>query len=143
MVPLALRHRTALPSLGLAMRQLSCGRAVQINPSSSRVLGCYLGMHLASMPLSTSGESSCSCACTRVQINPSSSVLRCYLGMALAKAGEPDQALHVLGVAIERDPRNPLASFERAHVLMQYGRLEDALMELEALKVVAILLSCT
>ena len=71
------------------------------------------------------------------QINPSSSVLRCYLGMALAKAGEPDQALDVLGGAIQRDPRNPLASFERASVLLQYARLEDALIELEALKVCA------
>ena len=69
------------------------------------------------------------------QINPSSSVLRCYLGMALAKKGDPDAALQQLSVAIERDPRNPLAIFERAHVLLQYGRLEDALHELEALKV--------
>ena len=43
--------------------------------------------------------------------------------------------LQVLGKAIQQDARNPLASLERAHVLMQYQRYPDALQELEALKV--------
>ena len=43
--------------------------------------------------------------------------------------------VQVLCKAIQQDPRNPLASLERAHVLMQYQRYPDALQELEALKV--------
>ena len=50
--------------------------------------------------------------------------------------------VQVLCKAIQQDPRNPLASLERAHVLMQYQRYPDALQELEALKVASCLGHC-
>jgi len=37
--------------------------------------------------------------------------------------------------AIEADPRNPLAKFEKASVLLAEERYRDALVELHALKV--------
>jgi tetratricopeptide (TPR) repeat protein len=69
------------------------------------------------------------------QINERSSVLRCYLGMALAKVGKAGEALACLGEAIAADPANPLAKFERAGVLLGLERFQDALAELEALRV--------
>jgi thioredoxin-like negative regulator of GroEL len=36
--------------------------------------------------------------------------------------------------AIEADPKNPLAKYELANVLLSMERLEEALAELEALK---------
>lgn len=70
-----------------------------------------------------------------MQINERSSVLRCYLGMALAKMGRVREALDMLALAAAADHRNPLARFERARVLMGLDRFEDALLELQALKV--------
>ena len=61
-------------------------------------------------------------------------MLRCYAGMALAKVGRPDEALAMLARAIEADPHNPLAKFERAAVLIAQERLQQALEELKALK---------
>ncbi len=75
------------------------------------------------------------CARARAQINERSSVLRCYLGMALAKVGKAGEALGCLGEAIAADPANPLAKFERAGVLLGLERFQDALAELEALRV--------
>ncbi|KDD75810.1 hypothetical protein H632_c490p2 [Helicosporidium sp. ATCC 50920] len=70
-----------------------------------------------------------------LSINKNSSVLRCYLGMALHKIGRLPDALATLTAATAADPRNPLARFERAAVLVAQERLPDALEELEALKV--------
>ena len=70
-------------------------------------------------------------------INGRSSVLRCYSGMSLHKLKRSAEALQVLGEAILADPRNPLARFERAGVLAADGRLEEALVELQALHDVA------
>lgn len=62
-------------------------------------------------------------------------MLRCYLGMALAKGGRVTEALEMLAHATHADKRNPLARFERSRVLMGLDRFDDALEELEALKV--------
>ena len=70
-------------------------------------------------------------------INERSSVLRCYLGMALHKLKRNGEALEMLNGAIAADPRNPLARFERAAVLLAEERYRDALAELLALKDVA------
>eukprot|EP00887_Chlorella_sp_A99_P004840 scaffold4.g4840.t1 len=70
-------------------------------------------------------------------INERSSVLRCYLGMALHKLRRGPEALEALGAAAAADPRNPLAKFERALVLLAEERYRDALGELHALKDVA------
>lgn len=71
------------------------------------------------------------------QINERSSVLRCYLGMALAKCGLVGEALDMLQMATVADVKNPLARFERARVLMNLERDEEALAELSALQVTA------
>jgi anaphase-promoting complex subunit 3 len=44
------------------------------------------------------------------------------------------EALHMLQAAINKDPKNPLAKFQKAAVLMAEDRLEEALSELQALK---------
>lgn len=72
-----------------------------------------------------------------LSINARSSVLRCYLGMALHKLKRNVEALDMLGQAIAADPRNPLAKFERAAVLMAEDRWHDALAELRVLRDVA------
>ncbi len=38
-------------------------------------------------------------------------------------------------MAISADPKNPLAKFERANVLLSMDRLDEALAELQVLKV--------
>lgn len=58
-----------------------------------------------------------------LQINPGSSPLQCYYGMAmhekaLADGQRPVRALAVLERAIELDPHNPLARFQKARVLL-------------------------
>ncbi len=70
-----------------------------------------------------------------LQINPRSSVLRCHLGMALAKMNKKGEALAYLEQAIQADPSNPLARFERAGVLLSEDRFAESLAELEALRV--------
>ncbi|KAK9797012.1 hypothetical protein WJX73_004710 [Symbiochloris irregularis] len=72
-----------------------------------------------------------------LDINERSSVLRCYLGMALAKCGLVGEALDMLQMATVADVKNPLARFERARVLMNLERDEEALAELSALQVQA------
>ena len=62
-------------------------------------------------------------------------MLKCYLGMALHKVGRNQEALDMLSSAIETDHKNPLARFEKAHVLMANDQLHPALQELEILKV--------
>ena len=69
-------------------------------------------------------------------INPCSSPLYCYLGMALHANGKRQQALEMLTNAINIDPKNPLARFQKAQVLLsseQYDQYELALVELKQL----------
>lgn len=68
-------------------------------------------------------------------VNGASSVLRCYQGMALAKMRRYPEALALLQEATASDPRNPLARYERAAVLMALERHDEALAELTALQV--------
>ncbi len=70
-----------------------------------------------------------------LQLNGRSSVLRCNYGMALAKMGKPAEALAVLEEAIAADAANPLARFERAGVLLSQECFEEALAELQSLRV--------
>ncbi|KAK9823416.1 hypothetical protein WJX72_002594 [[Myrmecia] bisecta] len=72
-----------------------------------------------------------------LEVNERSSVLRCYLGMALHKVGRNHEALEMLTKAIEADPKNPLAKFEKASVLISDEKYHQALQELEALKEIA------
>ena len=55
--------------------------------------------------------------------------------MALHKLGRNQEALDMLSSAIDTDHKNPLARFEKAHVLMATDHLHAALQELETLKV--------
>ena len=66
-------------------------------------------------------------------INPCSSPLFCYLGMALHANQKTTQALEMLSNAITIDPRNPLARFQKAQVLLAIDRNEQALAELKHL----------
>ncbi|KAF5833591.1 hypothetical protein DUNSADRAFT_10043 [Dunaliella salina] len=73
-------------------------------------------------------------------VNPQSSVLRCYWGMALAKQGILGNALAKLQEAVDLDPRNPLARYEKAGVLAASGTdvgVVRAVEELEALIAIA------
>lgn len=70
-----------------------------------------------------------------VQLNGRSSVLRCNLGMAVAKMGNIGDALAHLDGAIAADPKNPLARFERAGVLLSQEHFPEALAELQDLQV--------
>lgn len=69
-----------------------------------------------------------------LNINPRSSVLHCYLGMAIHRNGRHGEALKQLCDGIALDPKNALAKFQKANVLMAVERYHDALAELEALK---------
>ncbi|CAG9466764.1 unnamed protein product [Pedinophyceae sp. YPF-701] len=70
-------------------------------------------------------------------IHPQSAVLRCHHGLALARQGMPHQALSDLQRAIQLDPSNPLARYEKAGVLMDLQEWKAALEELSALKNIA------
>lgn len=72
-----------------------------------------------------------------LNINPRSSVLMCYLGMAYHKQGHSAAALKALADAIQLDDQNPLARYEYASVLVQQDKLQEAIEELEKLKVCA------
>ena len=72
-----------------------------------------------------------------LDINPRSSVLSCYLGMALHKLHRNLEALGLLQDAIVSDPKNPLAKFERACVLMSENHVSEALHELHELQQMA------
>ena len=72
------------------------------------------------------------------QINGESSILRCYNGMALAKMNRHEDAVTHLRDAITADPHNPLARLELAGVLLSAHCLEEALQELQILKVPSI-----
>lgn len=66
-------------------------------------------------------------------INRRSSVLKCYLGMALHKVNRTSEAKLALKEAVESDPKNPLARFEYALVLLSLGDLEESVTELTLL----------
>jgi anaphase-promoting complex subunit 3 len=66
-------------------------------------------------------------------INPCSSPLYCYLGMALHANAKTAQALEMLSNAISIDPKNPLARFQKAQVLLSTEAHEAALLELTSL----------
>ena len=70
-----------------------------------------------------------------LNINPRSSVLMCYLGMAYHKQSRSEEALKALADAIKLDVQNPLARYEYASVLVQQDKLQEAVSELEKLKV--------
>jgi tetratricopeptide (TPR) repeat protein len=70
-----------------------------------------------------------------LSINKRSSVLQCYLGMAYHKQGRVEDALGALQDAITTDPQNPLARFEHASVLISQEKYDEAIAELEQLKV--------
>lgn len=69
------------------------------------------------------------------EINPQSSVLHCYMAMTQHKAKKFSSALDMLHKALNLDPRNPLARYERAEVLISMEKYPDALAELGILKV--------
>lgn len=77
-------------------------------------------------------------AVNALQINGRSSILLCYMGMALAKLNRHKEASRMLQNAIAADPHNPLARFELANVLVDAHCFNEALQELELLKVLAI-----
>ena len=60
------------------------------------------------------------------------------MGMALAKLNRHKEASRMLQNAIAADPHNPLARFELANVLVDAHCFNEALQELELLKVLAI-----
>ena len=68
-----------------------------------------------------------------LKINPSSSPLYCYLGMALHANQKTQKALEMLSMAISIDQYNPLARFQKAHVLISLEEYEAALTELTQL----------
>ena len=72
-----------------------------------------------------------------LNINSKSSVLYCYAGMAKHALNENDEAIALLTHAITLDPKNPLARYEMAAVLMNEENYEDALRELEKLQEIA------
>jgi anaphase-promoting complex subunit 3 len=69
-----------------------------------------------------------------VDLHPESSVLLCNLGMAQWSNRQMYLALDTLGLAIQVDPRNPQARFQRANIYTAMGRLEDAVKELEQVR---------
>ena len=71
------------------------------------------------------------------KIHPGSSKLLCCLGRALHRRGQHAEALHYLQGAVQRDPVNPLARFERASVLFSQDSLEEARQELLELRQLA------
>jgi anaphase-promoting complex subunit 3 len=72
-----------------------------------------------------------------LNINSKSSVLYCYAGMAKHALNENDEAYALLSHAISMDPKNPLARYEMATVLMSDENYDDALRELQILQEIA------
>lgn len=69
-----------------------------------------------------------------IAIHSTSSVLHCWLGIVRDEAHSYTQALESLEKAIELNPKNPIARFKRAKVLMQIDHAEEAVEELLALQ---------
>lgn len=59
-----------------------------------------------------------------LDINGNSPILFVYLAMALQGEGRLQEALEVLQSALNLSPRNPLAKYKRATVLLALGRWE-------------------
>ncbi|GAB2265204.1 Cell division cycle protein 27 B [Dionaea muscipula] len=68
------------------------------------------------------------------QINPHSSVIMSYLGSALHALTRNDEAFMMLEKAILADKKNPLPLYQKAVVLKNMGKLDEALEVLEELK---------
>eukprot|EP01119_Soliformovum_irregulare_P025422 TRINITY_DN9413_c0_g1_i2.p1 TRINITY_DN9413_c0_g1~~TRINITY_DN9413_c0_g1_i2.p1 ORF type:complete len:528 (-),score=128.85 TRINITY_DN9413_c0_g1_i2:80-1663(-) len=69
-----------------------------------------------------------------LQINSISSVLHCYLGVALKANKKREEALKYIDMAIEIDPYNILARYNRAVILASLEEYEMALQEAESLQ---------
>jgi len=72
-----------------------------------------------------------------LDINQRSSVLYCYVGMVLNEQKKSRDALGMLTHAIKIDPKNTLAQFKKASVLVSLGDYDAALEELAKLKEIA------
>lgn len=70
-----------------------------------------------------------------MDINPNNSTLRCHLAVVLHALKKVDQSLEVLDEAIKMDPDNVLCKFHRASFYCSSERHQEALSELEALKI--------
>eukprot|EP00658_Telonema_sp_P-2_P046298 TRINITY_DN3441_c0_g1_i1.p1 TRINITY_DN3441_c0_g1~~TRINITY_DN3441_c0_g1_i1.p1 ORF type:complete len:622 (+),score=153.87 TRINITY_DN3441_c0_g1_i1:166-2031(+) len=71
-----------------------------------------------------------------IEIHPGSSVLHCWLGIVRDEAHAYQSALQSLETAIELNPKNPIARFKRAKVLMQLDHTAEAVDELLELQAV-------
>jgi len=71
-----------------------------------------------------------------IDIHPHNSVLLTHLALVLHAAGPPrwQEALQVLSHTTQLQPQNPQAKFQKAKVLIDLERFEEALHELELLK---------
>jgi tetratricopeptide (TPR) repeat protein len=56
------------------------------------------------------------------------------LGLAAALAGQPDSAMRALSKAVEMNPRHWDARLELANIELDQGRLEEARIQLEAVR---------
>lgn len=72
-----------------------------------------------------------------MEINPNNSTLRCHLAVVLHALKKVDQSLEVLDEAIKMDPENVLCKFHRASFYCSAERHQEALTELEALRILA------
>jgi anaphase-promoting complex subunit 3 len=61
-----------------------------------------------------------------IELNPRSSVLHGLYGLALRKCGREDEAMAQLDKALELDPRNLAAAYEKGHLLVLRGELDAA-----------------
>ncbi|KAJ7969551.1 Cell division cycle protein 27 like B [Quillaja saponaria] len=68
------------------------------------------------------------------QINPRSSVIMSYLGTALHTLKRSEEALVMMEKAILADKKNPLPMYQKANILMNLEKCDDALEVLEELK---------
>lgn len=68
------------------------------------------------------------------KINPDSSVLNYVYGLILSKCSRIDEAMDAFDAAVRLDPHNLVASFEKANMLMSLGRLTEARLALEHIK---------
>lgn len=66
-------------------------------------------------------------------INARSSIIMSYLGMALHSLKRDDEALVLIDKAIIADKKNPLPMYEKANILVNLERYEDALKVLKQL----------
>jgi len=72
-----------------------------------------------------------------LEINKNNSVLRCYLGMVLESLNNPLMALENFDRASQGEPQNGMAYFNKACVLMNLERYEEALADLKKVRCLA------